>query len=127
MRFIAGSHRSASPLLPRYAQPPTPEFFRARIINSINRRRAVFGTASACRLIFGEGDLLPGIIVDRYGDYLVLQTLSSSADALKSMLVDFLKDSVRPKGILERTMSRCVALKVLKKSAVFYGARSPMR
>jgi 23S rRNA (cytosine1962-C5)-methyltransferase len=89
-------------LFSRDTQPPSPEFFRARIINSINRRRAVFGTASACRLIFGEGDLLPGIIVDRYGDYLVLQTLSSSADALKPMLVDFLKDSVRPKGILER-------------------------
>jgi 23S rRNA (cytosine1962-C5)-methyltransferase len=89
-------------LFSRDTQPPSPEFFRARIIHSINRRRALFGTASACRLIFGEGDLLPGIIVDRYGEYLVLQTLSSSTDALKPMLVDFLKEALHPKGILER-------------------------
>ncbi|MBN1571010.1 MAG: class I SAM-dependent rRNA methyltransferase [Acidobacteria bacterium] len=89
-------------LFSRDAQPPTPEFFRSRVIRSINRRRALINPASACRLIFGEGDLLPGIIVDRYGDYLVLQTLSSSTDALKSLLVDILKEAAEPKGILER-------------------------
>jgi 23S rRNA (cytosine1962-C5)-methyltransferase len=89
-------------LFSRDTQPPTRELFRARIRNAIARRRAVFGTSSACRLIFGEGDLLPGIIVDRYGDYLVLQTLSRSTDALKSILVDLLKEEIKPKGILER-------------------------
>ena len=89
-------------LFSRDTQPPSRELFRARVLHSIARRQATFGSASACRLIFGEGDLLPGIIVDRYGDYLVLQTLSRSTDALKSMLVDFLVEAIRPKGILER-------------------------
>ncbi len=89
-------------LFSRDTQAPTPDLFRARIINSINRRRGLLGAASACRLIYGEGDLLPGIIVDRYGDYLVLQTLSSSTDALKSLLVEYLAEAVEPKGILER-------------------------
>ncbi len=89
-------------LFSREAQPPTPDLLRARVRQAIARRRAIFAKSSACRLIFGEGDLLPGIIVDRYGDCLVLQTLSRSTDALKSMLVDMLIEEVRPSGILER-------------------------
>jgi 23S rRNA (cytosine1962-C5)-methyltransferase len=89
-------------LFSRDPEPPSPEFFRARITRSIERRRAVFGPASACRLIFGEGDLLPGIIADRYGDYIVLQTLSSGAEAIKPMLVEILRDAIQPKGILQR-------------------------
>jgi 23S rRNA (cytosine1962-C5)-methyltransferase len=73
---------------------------RTRIARSIERRRSFAG--SACRLIFGEGDLLPGLIVERYGEYLVLQTLSSGADALKPWIVDVLNEQLRPTGILER-------------------------
>jgi 23S rRNA (cytosine1962-C5)-methyltransferase len=86
----------------RDAEPPTPELFRIRIRNSIARRHGFIGDQSACRLIFGEGDLLPAIIADRYGKYLVLQTLSSGADAIKSLLVDILRELVCPAGILER-------------------------
>jgi len=86
----------------RAAQPPTPEYFRARLSDSIARRRSPGGQGSAGRLVFGEGDLLPGIIVDRYGDYLVLQTLSSGADALKPLLAETLRDLLSPAGILER-------------------------
>jgi len=89
-------------LFSRDPQPPTKDLLRARVRNAVARRRALFGSSAACRLIFGEGDLLPGIIVDRYGDCLVLQTLSRSAEALKSILVDFLVEETRPKGILER-------------------------
>ena len=88
--------------LSRDPNPPSPEFFRARILNSITRRQALFTKASACRLVFGEGDLLPGIIVDRYGEYLVIQTLTSGADAIKPLLIDILKEAVGPAGILER-------------------------
>jgi 23S rRNA (cytosine1962-C5)-methyltransferase len=60
------------------------------------------GKGSASRLVFGEADLLPSIIVDRYADYLVLQTLSAGADALKPMLVSILQEILHPSGILER-------------------------
>jgi 23S rRNA (cytosine1962-C5)-methyltransferase len=89
-------------LLSRDPNPPSLEFFRTRVLDSIARRQTLFKSASACRLVFGEGDLLPGIVVDRYGDYLVLQTLSNGADALKPFLVDILRESLNPLGILER-------------------------
>jgi len=101
-------------LFSRDPEPPSPEFFRSRIVASINRRRIVSGSDPAYRLVFGEGDLLPGIIVDRYGDYLVLQTLSSGADALKPLLVEILKEAVRPKGILQRNDARVRRLEGLE-------------
>jgi 23S rRNA (cytosine1962-C5)-methyltransferase len=101
-------------LFSRDPEPPSPEFFRSRIVTSINRRRLVSGSDSAYRLVFGEGDLLPGIIVDRYGDYLVLQTLSSGADALKPLLVEILQEAVGPKGILQRNDAKVRRLEGLE-------------
>lgn len=88
--------------LSRNLEPPTPEFLRIRLFNAISRRPAAGGHRLANRLVYGEGDLLPSIIVDRYGDYLVLQTLSSGADATKPLLVEILRDLLSPEGILER-------------------------
>ena len=101
-------------LFSRDPEPPTLEFFRSRIVASINRRRNLSSSHSACRLVFGEGDLLPGIIVDRYGDYLVLQTLSSGAEALKPLLVEILQEAVQPKGILQRNDARVRRLEGLE-------------
>jgi 23S rRNA (cytosine1962-C5)-methyltransferase len=101
-------------LFSRDPEPPSPEFFRSRMVRSINRRHMVSGSDSAYRMVFGEGDLLPGIIVDRYGDYLVLQTLSSGADALKPLLVEILQEAVRPKGILQRNDARVRRLEGLE-------------
>jgi 23S rRNA (cytosine1962-C5)-methyltransferase len=89
-------------LFSRDPDRPSSEFFRKRVLDSIARRQVAFGDKSACRLIYGEGDLLPGIIVDRYRDCLVLQTLSSGADSLKNLLVDILIKELGPAGILER-------------------------
>jgi 23S rRNA (cytosine1962-C5)-methyltransferase len=89
-------------LFSRDTEPPTLEFLKSRIIHAIARRQAGFSNASACRLIFGEGDLLPGIIVDRYGKALTLQTLSRGAEAIKPILIEILREAVHPIGILER-------------------------
>ncbi len=86
----------------REPELPTPDHFRRRIRNSIARRKVLERQRSAGRLVFGEGDLLPSIIVDRYGDYLVLQTLSSGSEAIKNHLVEILRDLLWPAGILER-------------------------
>ncbi len=108
-------------LFSRDQDPPSPEFFRNRILNSIARRRAIF--SSACRLVFGEGDLLPGIIIDRYGEYLVLQTLASGADALKPLLVDILREALSPAGILERNDVKARRLEGLEEiRGVLWGA-----
>jgi 23S rRNA (cytosine1962-C5)-methyltransferase len=89
-------------LFSRSVDAPSPDLLKTRIINSIARRRDTDGSSSALRLVFGEGDLLPGIIVDRYGDYLAIQTLSRGADVLKSLLIEILVEVVRPAGIIQR-------------------------
>jgi 23S rRNA (cytosine1962-C5)-methyltransferase len=86
----------------RDQEPPTLDLLRSRVTQAIARRNAVLSKDSACRLIFGEGDLLPGIIVDRYGEALTLQTLSHGADAIKPLLIEILREAVNPIGILER-------------------------
>ncbi len=108
-------------LFSRDPEPPSPEFFRTGILNSIARRRTIF--VSACRLVFGEGDLLPGIIIDRYGECLVLQTLSSGADALKPLLVDILREALSPAGILERNDVKARRLEGLEEiRGILWGA-----
>ena len=100
-------------------------FFDHVLWRRYDRRRALSGSHAAYRLIFGEGDLLPGIIVDRYGDYLVLQTLSSGADALKPLLVEILQEAVRPKGILQRNDAKVRRLEGLEEiRSVLWGTRS---
>jgi 23S rRNA (cytosine1962-C5)-methyltransferase len=88
--------------LSRGSEPPTPEWIHERVRASVQRRRALLEAGSSCRLIFGEADLLPSIVADLYGKHIVLQTLSSGADALKPLLVESLRDLLAPEGIYER-------------------------
>jgi 23S rRNA (cytosine1962-C5)-methyltransferase len=110
-------------LISRDSELPSLEMLRTRIGDAIARRRGKLETASACRLIYGEADLLPGIIVDRYGDCLVLQTLSSGADALKLQLIDILKDAIKPTGIIQRNDVRVRRLEGLEEiCSVLWGS-----
>lgn len=71
-------------------EPITEQFWRGRLAQAVRlRRRLVTGT-SAYRLVYGEADRLPGLIVDRYDDVLVMQTLSSGMDCRKDLLADLL-------------------------------------
>ncbi len=63
------------------------------------------GSTDAYRLVHAEGDLLPGLVVDRYGDYLVVQSSTAGMDALRKDLVPVLVDLFRPMGILEKSTS----------------------
>lgn len=92
---------------------PTAEMLRGRIQESLERRRDLSEEGGACRLVFGEADLLPAVIVDRYDRYLVLQTLSYGADALKTFFTESLRELVNPSGILERNDSKARALEGL--------------
>jgi 23S rRNA (cytosine1962-C5)-methyltransferase len=77
-------------------------FFAARIRRASAYRDLVVENSDACRLVYGEADLLPSLIVDRYGDYIVLQTLSQSSDRLKDLFVEILVDQFSPRGVVER-------------------------
>ena len=86
----------------RDAEPPNVETLRRKVGEAVGRRHAAMVSQTGVRLVFAEADLLPSIIVDRYDRYLVLQTFSSGAEALKSYLVEILKEMLQPAGILER-------------------------
>src|SRR5260370_381385 len=81
-------------------------FLRDRLQAAIRWRETVAGGAVACRLVHGEGDGLPSLIVDRYGDHLVVQTLSQGTERRKGDLVRDLVDLVAPRGILQRNDPR---------------------
>jgi 23S rRNA (cytosine1962-C5)-methyltransferase len=81
------------------------EWWRHRILAASARRRIPADT-DAYRLIYTEGDLLPSLIVDRYDDVLVLQTLSQGTEAIKSGLTDILIQEFNPRGIIERNDAR---------------------
>jgi len=77
------------------------EWWRRRISEAAGRRH-VSSETNAYRLIYSEGDLLPSLIVDRYADVLVMQTLSQGTDAVKSMLTEILVDEFNPRAVIER-------------------------
>jgi 23S rRNA (cytosine1962-C5)-methyltransferase len=74
----------------------------SRLTAAIAFRETLNIQATAYRLVHGEGDRLPSLIVDRYGDYLVVQALSQGMDALTPQIVDSLNELVQPRGILAR-------------------------
>ena len=88
-------------------------FLHDRLSAAIRWRETVAAGAEACRLVHGEGDGLPSLVVDRYGDYLVVQTLSQATDRLKPEIVSALQDLLRPAGILERNDPRVRSLEGL--------------
>lgn len=71
-------------------EPITEEFWRGRLAQAVRLRQRVVADTNAYRLIYGEADRLPGLVVDRYDDVLVMQTLSSGMDRRKDLLADLL-------------------------------------
>lgn len=77
-------------------------FWVRRIQQAIRLRQRVVAETNACRLIYGEADLLPGLIVDRYDQTLVMQTLSSGMDRRKELLADLFMNELSPSSIYLR-------------------------
>jgi len=77
-----------------------------RLDAAIEFRQRLAIDATAFRLVHGEADLLPSIVVDVYGDYLVVQTLSQGADRLLPQIVSMLSERLHPKGLLARNDPR---------------------
>ncbi len=77
------------------------EFFHKRISAAWNYRQKL-GYTENCRLVFGEADSLPALIIDKFNDYFVIQTLALGIDIWKQDIVSILKEIFQPKGIYER-------------------------
>ncbi|EAX46675.1 protein of unknown function Met10 [Thermosinus carboxydivorans Nor1] len=88
--------------LTREQEPIDRVFFKRRIEAAWQYRQRFLDEPEYCRLIFGEADFLPALIVDRFGDYLVVQTLALGIDRFKETIVDILDELLRPAGIYER-------------------------
>ena len=89
-------------MISRDEAPIDEAFWRARLEAAIRFRDTLQINATAFRLVHGEADLLPSLIVDRYDDYLVMQTLSQGMDRLAPTLVPLLASITGAKGILAR-------------------------
>ena len=89
---------------------------RSRIEQAVRFRESLALDATAYRLVHGEADLLPSLVVDRYGDHIVIQALSQGMDRLLPALTSIMIDVVQPKGILARNDPKVRALEGLPQS-----------
>jgi 23S rRNA (cytosine1962-C5)-methyltransferase len=89
-------------LLSRVQEPIDRGFFKRRLAAAWEWRRRFVAEPEYCRLVFAEADFLPALIVDKFGPYLVLQTLALGIDIYKDTIVEILAEMFEPAGIYER-------------------------
>ena len=103
--FYGSKSQIAVRLLTRDDAPIDEEFFVHRLSQAIGLRNAIRpdpGHRQATRLVHGEADLLPGLIVDRYADCLAVQTLIEATDARRELFAALLERLLAPRAIVER-------------------------
>jgi 23S rRNA (cytosine1962-C5)-methyltransferase len=98
----SGASQISLRLLSERVEPIDRAFYLRRIATAEAHRKRVVEDSEAYRLVHGEGDQLPGLVIDRYGDYLTLQTLDQGMDGAKAEIVSCLEELFAPKGIAER-------------------------
>jgi len=86
-------------------RPVTDGYLRELLINALNKRthNPLLSGTNALRLVFSEGDFLPGLIVDRYNEHLVVQFLTLGMEKLRDPIINILVELARPAGIYERS------------------------
>jgi len=90
------------------------EWWRARLRACFQRRAAIARETNAYRLVYSEGDLLPSLVIDKYEDVFVIQTLSQGTERLKQILVELLVEELKPTAIVERNDARVRELEGLE-------------
>ena len=114
--FYSDKSQIAVRLLTRENVPVDRAFFTERLRRAAAYRETVVENTDAYRLVHGEADLLPSIVIDRYGDYLVMQTLSQASERQKDLIVEILVELFSPEGILERNDPKVRLLEGLPQS-----------
>jgi 23S rRNA (cytosine1962-C5)-methyltransferase len=103
--FYGSTSQIAVRLLTREDEPIDEEFFTRRLSQALALREALLPDPErrrAARLVHGEADLVPGLIVDRYADCLSVQTLIEATDARRELFADLLHRLAAPRAIVER-------------------------
>jgi 23S rRNA (cytosine1962-C5)-methyltransferase len=98
----------------RSAEPPAETIWRERLLAAIDYREGLSIDATAYRLVHGEADRLPGLVVDKYAEYLVVQALTQGMDRLLPEITAILVGVVKPAGILARNDPRVRLLEGLE-------------
>lgn len=114
-------------MLSREAGQPIDEaFWRARLAAALRYRESLQIDATAWRLVHGEADLLPALVVDRYAEWLVVQALSQGSDRLLPALVPLLVELTGARGVLARNDPRVRELEGLPRTVeVLHGEVPP--
>ena len=102
-------------------------FFLRRLSAAIAHRERVVQNSNAYRLVYSEGDLLPGLIVDRYGPYLVIQTLTQGMDRARDVIVSSLQELLAPTGIFARNDASVRKLEGLPLESMVLSGEIPER
>lgn len=100
-------------------------FLYQRIENAWNYRKKTVDTGS-CRIIFGEADFFPGLVIDKFSDVLVVESLCLGIDKFKSVIVDMLKtilteDGIHIKGVYERSDAKVREKEGMQRTKGFIG------
>jgi 23S rRNA (cytosine1962-C5)-methyltransferase len=100
----------------------TPQLYRERITRALELRRSIYPGLESFRVVHGEGDFLPGLVVDKYGEYLSVQFLTSGMDSRAELLTGVLREIFSPKGIIARNDVSVRGLEGLSEEvSVLYG------
>jgi len=125
--FYSSQSQIALRMLSSVAEPIDRLFWMRRLRAAMLYRERVVQNSNACRLVFSEGDLLPGLIVDRYGAYLVLQTLTQGMDRTRDLVAHCLNELLAPAGILARNDASVRKLEGLPLETVILSGEVPER
>ena len=101
-------------------------FIRMRVKNAWEYRKKVMDDVSSCRVIFGEADFLPGLVVDKFADVLVVESLALGIDRFMGMIVDVLKelmeaDGIHIRGVYERSDAKVREQEDMERKKGFIG------
>jgi 23S rRNA (cytosine1962-C5)-methyltransferase len=100
-------------LLTREIETIDEAFFRKRVLNALNYRKSIGINGDSFRVIYSEGDFLPGLIADKYGDCLVLQFLTLGMEKLKDTIIPVLDEIISPASIVLKNDSQSRTLEGL--------------
>ncbi len=121
MAYASPSSLIAARILSRTKVDIDGHFFQERILSALQRRSKLFPDKDVYRLVYGEADFLPGLVVDRYGRFLVVQSLTSGMDRFLEDVLEALQTILEPEGVYLRNDSTFRALEGLpqEKKPVF--------
>lgn len=132
-KFLAyGYYNRASQIAVRILEwdelkPIDDNWWLSKVADSIARRHKLADDTNtdSYRLVFGESDLLPGLIVDKYSDYIVVQFLTAGVEAVKPMIILALVELLKPAGIYERSDADIRSLEGLQAASGLLAGTNP--